>query len=108
MFCGANGAASQRYCKQLKILIAEHAAEVGVYIGALSKLSGHGIRKGAAMCCTSACLFPPPLSSVAMRAEWSMGVVLDIYLRYSDAGDQYCGKDVLCGGVLSGTKCVAG
>ena len=34
---------------------------------------------------------PPPLSLVFHRGEWTLGVVLDIYGKFSEAVDYYYG-----------------
>ncbi len=54
--------------------------------------NGHGIRKGASVAVTSSSTCPPAPSSVARRGEWSLGKVFDIYWKWAEAGDQYCGR----------------
>ena len=57
------------------------------------KCKSHGIaRKGGAVHITTSSMAPPPLPSVCARGEWSMGHILDVYLRFSDPGDCYAGR----------------
>ncbi len=35
---------------------------------------------------------PPPIPSVLMRGEWSLGKVLEVYWKYSMIGDTYLGR----------------
>ena len=51
-----------------------------------------GIRKGAASHVTTGTTAAPPLTSVAIRGDWTMGMVFDIFWNYGDAGDQYLGR----------------
>jgi len=52
----------------------------------------HGIRKGSSTHAASNTTCPPPLPSIFLRGEWSMGIVLDIYWRFAEAGDHYLGR----------------
>ena len=47
----------------------------------------HEIRKGGIShaCAGTAC--PPSIVSVALRGEWSMGKVFDIYFKFGEFGD---------------------
>eukprot|EP00924_Labyrinthula_sp_SR-Ha-C_P014698 snap_masked-scaffold_85-processed-gene-0.23-mRNA-1 protein AED:0.28 eAED:0.28 QI:0/0/0/1/1/1/2/0/293 len=36
----------------------------------------------------------PPIATVQLHAGWSMGTVLNVYLRFEAAGDQYVGRTV--------------
>ena len=57
------------------------------------KCKSHGIaRKGGAVHITTSSMAPPPLPSVCARGEWSMGHILDVYLRFSDPGDCDAGR----------------
>jgi hypothetical protein len=40
---------------------------------------------------------PPPISSVLMRGEWTIGKVLELYWKYSVIGDTYL-RRCLAGG----------
>eukprot|EP00924_Labyrinthula_sp_SR-Ha-C_P012242 maker-scaffold_10-snap-gene-1.13-mRNA-1 protein AED:0.20 eAED:0.20 QI:0/0/0/1/0.5/0.33/3/0/415 len=54
----------------------------------------HSLRKGAATFCASGHTNAPPIAAVQLRAGWSMGTVLKVYLRFEAAGDQYVGRTV--------------
>eukprot|EP00924_Labyrinthula_sp_SR-Ha-C_P014656 snap_masked-scaffold_74-processed-gene-0.44-mRNA-1 protein AED:0.01 eAED:0.01 QI:0/-1/0/1/-1/1/1/0/718 len=54
----------------------------------------HSLRKGAATFCASGHTNAPPIAAVQLRAGWSMGTVLNVYLRFEAAGDQYVGRTV--------------
>ena len=57
------------------------------------KCKSHGIaRKGGTVHVTTSSTAPPPLPSVCARGKWSMGHILDVYLRFSDPGDCYAGR----------------
>jgi len=52
----------------------------------------HGFRKGAATHVTTCTMEPPPIPSVLMRGEWTIGKVLEVYWKYSMVGDTYTGR----------------
>lgn len=52
----------------------------------------HGIRKGSGTHVTTCTMDPPPIPSVLMRGEWSLGKVLDVYWKFSMIGDTYLGR----------------
>ena len=52
----------------------------------------YGLRKGPASYATSGTTVPPPITSVAGRAEWSLGKVLDVYMHFMEPGDHYLGR----------------
>ena len=56
----------------------------------------HGTRKGAATHVSTNTMEPPPLPSILLRGEWSLGKVLDLYWKWSRQGDTYLGR-LLCG-----------
>ena len=56
----------------------------------------HSIRKGAASYASSGSTECPPHSAVCARAGWTMGDVLDRYLKHQKASDRYVGR-VLAG-----------
>ena len=43
----------------------------------------HGVRKGAGTHVTTCTMDPPPIPSVLMRGEWSLGKVLEVYWKWS-------------------------
>lgn len=58
----------------------------------LTNFHPHGNRKGAATHVTTNTMEPPPMPSILLRGEWSLGKVLDIYWRWSQQGDTYLGR----------------
>lgn len=56
----------------------------------------HSIRKGSSTYTMSGSTSGPSIISVCQRAGWSYGDVLERYLRYEAAGDNYVGR-VVCG-----------
>ena len=54
-------------------------------------VSSHGTREGAAIEATSGTTLPESLASISNRGEWSLSTVIDIYLGFSEPGDQYLG-----------------
>ena len=83
------GSASGRYCEQLVKLLDGKRELVDSFV---VKTGAHGTRKGAAVHVTSGTTCPPPVSSVALRGDWSMGKVLDVYWKFGEPGDSYLGR----------------
>ena len=54
-------------------------------------VNAHGIRKGSATEAT-ANTAEASLASIFHRGEWSLGIVLDIYWKYAQRGDQVLGR----------------
>eukprot|EP00924_Labyrinthula_sp_SR-Ha-C_P014693 maker-scaffold_85-snap-gene-0.41-mRNA-1 protein AED:0.08 eAED:0.08 QI:0/0/0/1/1/1/2/0/458 len=54
----------------------------------------HSPRKGATIFCASGHTNAPPIAAVQLRAGWSKGTVLNVYLRFEAARDQYMGHTV--------------
>ena len=52
----------------------------------------HSIRKGAATYCCAGVHPGPPIVSVCLRAEWTLGRVKERYLKYEVAGDELVGR----------------
>ena len=90
----AKNAVSQ-YTSQLSELLRHHMDEVKAYIRT-NHANAHGIRKGSTSYATSGTTYPPSVTSVVNRGDWSMGKVLDVYWTFSDAGDYFLGR-ILCG-----------
>ena len=63
----------------------------------------HSFRKGAGTYCSSGCTGGPSIVAILMRGGWEIGQVLDRYLRYSEAGDEFVGR-VISGLPLSQTS----
>ena len=59
---------------------------------AKNDLNSHGLRKGTGTYVTLGTTCPSPISSVAVRGEWSMGRVFDVYWTFCMVGDFYLGK----------------
>ena len=54
----------------------------------------HLIRKGAATHVATRSTACPPISSICLRANWAMPGVLNWYIKYEAAGNQFVGKCV--------------
>ena len=57
-----------------------------------SRFHPHGVRKGSGTHATTCSMDPPPIPSVLMRGEWSLGKVLEVYWKWSMIGDTYLGR----------------
>ena len=55
-------------------------------------LGAHSPRKGAITLVSSGCTVSPPMSSICIRARWSMGPVKDRYIHYEKAGEEFFGR----------------
>ena len=88
---GKIGSAAQKYCLDLMNMFKEHQPVAQQYCR-VDRTGSHGTRKGAGTYSTSGTTFPPLLSSVAHRGDWSQGQVFDVYLQFADPGDQYLGR----------------
>ena len=55
-------------------------------------LGTHSACKGSITLVSSGCTVSPHISSICLRACWSMGPVKDRYIHYEKAGDQFCGR----------------
>lgn len=85
------GTAAHRFCNSLQKLIENYAEVVDGYVRS-THTNTHGIRKGSATYSTSGTTVPPSLISVALRGEWSMGKVFDVYFNFGECGDNYLGR----------------
>ena len=52
----------------------------------------HSIRKGAATHISTGSTACPPIASICLRANWAMPGVLNKYIKYESASDQFVGK----------------
>ena len=95
---GKKGTAAEKYCKSLKTVInsSDERKKAARLFVRLTNFHPHGSRKGAATHVTTNTMEPPPMPSILLRGEWSLGKVLDIYWRWSAQGDTYLGR-LLCG-----------
>ena len=54
----------------------------------------HSIRKGAVTHIATGTTSSPPIASICLRANWAMPGVLNRYIAFENAGDQFVGKCV--------------
>jgi len=54
----------------------------------------HSIRKGAVTHIASGVTSTPPIASICIRANWKMPGVMNRYIKWESAGDQYVGRCV--------------
>jgi hypothetical protein len=87
LFPGGNQ--SSRYSKHLNACLKKCKISSSIY-------GTHSLRKGAATFLTSGTTSGPSIVSVSLRTGWTMGNVMDRYLRFERAGDNYVGR-ILCG-----------
>ena len=52
----------------------------------------HSIRKGAVTHIASGVTSSPPIASICIRANWKMPGVMNRYIKWESAGDQYVGR----------------
>jgi hypothetical protein len=81
------GTAAQRYCTQLSELVRNF--EVANHFLRLSHFNAHGIHKGSGTHASSASTMPPSFVAVAAHGEWSIGKILDVYLRTDAKVDMF-------------------
>jgi hypothetical protein len=77
---GKKGSASDKYCKSLKVTVMsseERKLKARLFVR-LTNFHLHGNRKGAATHVTTNTMEAPPMPSILLRGEWSLGKVLDI------------------------------
>jgi hypothetical protein len=66
-----------------------------VSLGMLPQNFGtHSIRKGAVTHISTGSTSSPPIASICLRANWAMPGVMNRYIKYENAGDQFVGKCV--------------
>ncbi|RHY45322.1 hypothetical protein DYB30_012729 [Aphanomyces astaci] len=85
LFPGA--AQKDRFGKQLAKLLSHPDPTCG-----RSEYGTHSIRKGAATFACSGSTGGPSIVSVCLRCGWSLGNVLERYMHYEGAGDQFLGR----------------
>ena len=54
----------------------------------------HSIRKGSVTFVATGCTTCPPIASIFLRANWEMSGVMNRYIKYKSASDQFRGKFV--------------
>jgi hypothetical protein len=82
--------ASSRYCDAVKKWAHECKEKILEFIRP-NRVNPHGIRKGGATEVT-ANTAETSLPSVFHRGEWSLGIILDIYWKFAERGDQTIGR----------------
>lgn len=87
--------AASNYAYALKKFVQDNLSRVKSFMST-DHFNPYGLRKGPATHASSSTTAPPPISSIFLRGEWSMGTVIDIYWKYASAGDTYLGR-VLAG-----------
>ena len=85
------GSAASAFCAALATLLDKFDECVNSYIR-VHHANVHGIRKGSGTYASSCSTVPPPLVSIALRGEWSLGKVFDIYFKFGANGDHYLGR----------------
>jgi hypothetical protein len=63
-------------------------------VSSSNDIGTHSIRKGASTFACSGCTGGPDIGSVALRCGWKLQGVLDRYIRFEAAGDQFVGRCV--------------
>ena len=96
LFPGGNQ--SSRFSRMLQETLSSDQGKLECALHGLTpnQLGTHSCRKGSSTFACSRCTAGPSISSVCIRAGWSMGNVQDRYIRFESAGDQYLGR-VLAG-----------
>ena len=97
---GKDGSASNSYAKAIQKLVRGKCAAEGEKRQKIVRDHGcrdghfhmHGVRKGSGTHVTTCTMDPPPIPSVLLRGEWSLGKVLEVYWKYSMVGDTYLGR----------------
>jgi len=86
---GSNlGSAAKRFNTNLGKIIECYEEIVSGYINA-SRGNSHGIRKGSSTYAISGITLTPSLISIALRGEWSLGKVFNIYFNFGEVGNTY-------------------
>ena len=57
-------------------------------------IGAHYIRKGAITVVANGYTFSPPMASIFLRSGWIMGTIIDRFIHYEKAGDQFVGLSV--------------
>ena len=57
-------------------------------------LGAHSIRKGAITIVDTGWTISPPMTSICLRTDWSIGPIKYWYIHYKKAGDQFVGRSV--------------
>lgn len=77
------------------IVRSDEHCETFVNLGLKPEFFGsHSLRKGAITYAACGVTVSPPIASICIRANWKMPGVMNRYIRFESAGDQYVGKSV--------------
>lgn len=90
IFVGADTAHST-FNKWFVDLVKEHEGEIS-QIASGKNLSSHSVRKGSGTAGANGTTAAPSVISICRRGDWSIGQVLDRYLKWAAAQDQYLGR----------------
>ena len=80
----------QTYCKALKVIVNATAERIRLVKHYCRE--GHFHAYGDPSHATTATTEPPPIPSVLLRGEWTLGKVLDLYWKFAELGDYYLGR----------------
>lgn len=85
-----------RFCRILYDMVADpRYRDRFVSLGMPPQYFGtHSVRKGAVTHISTGITSCPPIASICLRANWSMPGVMNRYIKYENAGDQFVGKCV--------------
>jgi hypothetical protein len=85
-----------RYSKILfDIVSSKEHRDTFISLGMVPKHFGtHSIRKGAVTHISTGTTSCPPIASICIRANWVMPGVMNWYIKFENAGDQFVGKCV--------------
>ena len=85
-----------RYSKILfDIVSSKEHRDTFISLGMVPKHFGtHSIRKGAVTHISTGTTSCPPIASICIRANWVMPGVMNRYIKFENAGDQFVGKCV--------------
>lgn len=85
------GSAASRYTDSIQSWVNQNYERIASFMR-IEHLDPYSVRKGSATYASSGTTMPPPIPSLFHRGEWSLGVILDIYWKFAEAGDHYLGR----------------
>ena len=85
------GSAASRYTDYIASWVKQHYERITTYMR-INHLDPYSMRKGGATYSSSGTTMAPPIPSIFHRGEWSLGIILDIYWKFAEAGDHYLGR----------------
>lgn len=81
-----------RYASHLRQALKKNHEELKHFGYVAEDIGSHSCRKGAATYVSSGTTLGPSTAAIAQRCGWSLSKVLDTYLLYEAAGDQFVGR----------------